>query len=191
MFVFYSLTTVCGNLIPCSKSASLQMLYSYLFFIGASAQLPYLQGVNLSGSTPSRKPFGILIANAGSLFLGTIPGYRTLQYEMNAIANINPRPYSEDLDRFSIPSKTIEYLSSGRPTISVKNTKLQKDFSEDIIWSKSSKPEDLANAMNRVLELTEVEQENLGEKAKSRVSALYSLSSINKKLDIFLENFLR
>lgn len=124
-------------------------------------------------------------------FLGILPAYRVLQYEMNAIANINPRPYSEDLDRFSIPSKTIEYLSSGRPTISVKNTKLQKDFSQDIIWAKSSNPEDLANAMNKVLELTEVEQEELGKKAKERVLALYSLSTINKKLDTFLENFLR
>ena len=80
MFIFYSLTTICGNLIPDSKSANLQILYSYLFFIGSSAQIPYLQGVNLSGGTPSRKPFGILCANAGALFLGTIPGPKIYQY---------------------------------------------------------------------------------------------------------------
>lgn len=124
-------------------------------------------------------------------YLKTLPVSQVLQYEMNAIANINPRPYSEDLDRFSIPSKTIEYLSSGRPTISVKNTRLQKDFLEDAIWAKSSNPEDLLSAMNRVLELSDVEQENLGEKARSKVLALYSLSNINKKLSKFLESFLR
>lgn len=124
-------------------------------------------------------------------YLKTLPVVKVLQYEMNAVANINPRPYSEDLDRFSIPSKTIEYLSSGRPTISVKNTRLQKDFGELAIWSKSSNEEDLVSAMKRVLELTEVERENLGENARTKVLALYSLSVINKKLSEFLEDFIR
>lgn len=124
------------------------------------------------------------------VYLRTLPVEKVLQLEMNAIANINPRPYSEDFDRFSVPSKTIEYFSSGRPTISVKNTKLQKEFSELAIWSKSSNKDDLLVAMNRVLELTDKEQKELGKKAKEKALQLYSISTIGNALTKFLESFL-
>ena len=128
--------------------------------------------------------------NKNIIDLGTLPVEKVLQLEMNATANINPRPYSEDLDRFSIPSKTIEYLSSGRPTISVKNTRLQKDFNELAVWAKSSNQDDLLAAMKRVLELTKEEQEELGKKARTKVLALYSLTKLNEILSEFLEGFL-
>lgn len=128
--------------------------------------------------------------NKNIVYLHTLPVEKVLQLEMNAIANINPRPYSEDLDRFSIPSKTMEYLSSGRPTISVKNTRLQKDFNEFAVWAKSSNPDDLLASMKRVLELTEEEQAELGKKARTKVLSLYSLTKLNEILTNFLESFL-
>ena len=73
MFLFYLLTTVCGNLIPCLESNGSKTFTSFLFTVGSSAMVPYLQGVNLSGGTPSKKPFGVIIATAGGIFLGAIP----------------------------------------------------------------------------------------------------------------------
>ena len=73
MFVFYLLTTVCGNLIPCIEDKGYKTLTSFIYTIGSSAMVPYLQGVNLSGGTPSKKPFGVIFATAGGLFLGGIP----------------------------------------------------------------------------------------------------------------------
>ena len=35
--------------------------------------VPYLQGVNLSGGTPSKKPFGVIFATFGGIFLGALP----------------------------------------------------------------------------------------------------------------------
>ena len=122
-------------------------------------------------------------------YLGTLPVSIVLDYESSSLANINPRPYSEDLDRFSIPSKTIEYLSSGRPTISVKNTKLMKHFKENAIWARSSDPEDLYQAMRTVISLTKEERKILGMQAKEKANKLYSLESVNKKLNVFLELF--
>lgn len=122
-------------------------------------------------------------------FLKTLHVDDILGYEKGAIANINPRPYSEDLDRYSIPSKTIEYLSSGRPTISVRNTKLMKNFSELAIWSKSSQVNELLFALNRIMELSEEERNTLGEKAKIKVNELYSFTSVNQKINEFLNLF--
>jgi glycosyltransferase involved in cell wall biosynthesis len=122
-------------------------------------------------------------------FLGTLPVSHVLQYEMYSLANINPRPFNMDLDRLSIPSKTLEYLASGSPTISVKNTKLQKHFENDAIWAKSGSVEDLHAAMLKVLDLTKKERKALGKQAKEKVLELYSLDSINKKINEFLEFF--
>lgn len=127
--------------------------------------------------------------NENIKYLGTIDVRDVLSYEKGAIANINPRPYSQDLDRFSIPSKTIEYLSSGRVVISVKNTKLQKIFDKEIIWINSSNEQDLLEAMNKVLLMDEKERKNLGEDALTKVMSVYSFKEINKKITHFLTNF--
>ena len=73
MFVFYLLTTICGNMIPCLESNGAKTLASFVFTVGSSGMVPYLQGVNLSGGTPSKKPFGVIFATAGGIFLGAIP----------------------------------------------------------------------------------------------------------------------
>ena len=73
MFIFYLLTTICGNLIPCLESNGAKTFACLLFTVGSSGMVPYLQGVNLSGGTPSKKPFGVIIAIAGGIFLGGIP----------------------------------------------------------------------------------------------------------------------
>ena len=124
------------------------------------------------------------------VYLKHLPVKRVLQLEMNALANINPRPFSEDLDRYSIPSKTIEYLSSGRPTISVKNSKLQKKFMEEIIWSKSSSEDELLTAINRLLALNKNEQRDLGKRAQEKVLSLYSLPVAGKQITDFISQFI-
>ena len=122
-------------------------------------------------------------------FLGLLPMNKVLEYEYNAIASINPRPFSEDLDRFSIPSKTLEYMSMGRPVISVRNTILMEKFPNDVIWAQSSNKENLIKAMKAVLSMTEVERENMGEETKNRVLKLYSLQSISDNIQNFLLQF--
>ena len=122
--------------------------------------------------------------------LGLLPVNKVIEYEHNALASINPRPFSEDLDRFSIPSKTLEYMSAGRPVISVKNTILMERFGDDIIWVPSTSKEDLMEAMKKVLSMTEVERENLGEKLKNKVLRLYSINHIGNNINQFLKQFL-
>lgn len=122
-------------------------------------------------------------------FLGIVSVKTVLELEQWSLVNVNPRPYSEDFDRYSIPSKTIEYLSSGVPTVSVKNTKLEKYFKDEIIWAKSSDPDDLSDALKEALKLSKEERTELGKRAREKVCELYSLTSVNKKLDEFLSQF--
>lgn len=128
--------------------------------------------------------------NKNILYLKMLPVKEVLTLESNAILNINPRPYSEDLDRYSIPSKTLEYFSTGRLTLSVRNTKLQSIFGEDAIWVKSDKEEDLLEGMQNALNMSENQREEIALRAQKKVRELYSLTSINSKLISFLEDLL-
>ncbi len=119
-------------------------------------------------------------------FLGLLPVKDVLALETNAIANINPRPFTQDLDRLSIPSKTLEYLSSGALTISVKNTELEKRFSDCAIWANSGSSEDLLMAIKKALSMSEHERKNIANKAKSIANSLYSIEKIGELLTDFL-----
>ncbi len=129
--------------------------------------------------------------NKNIKFLGLLPVEKVMEYEQASLCTINPRPFSEDLDRFSIPSKSLEYMAMGRPVISVRNTILMKKFPDELIWIPSSSVNDIKVGIEKVLEMTEVERENFGEKAKNRVISLYSIESLGKNMQSFLLNFLK
>lgn len=122
-------------------------------------------------------------------FVGTLDINSVLSYEAGAIANINPRPFSEDLDRFSVPSKTIEYLTSGAITISVRNSKLKPYFEDEILWINEANEDNICEAMNNVLSMNEDERKAFGLKAKEKVLSLFSMDQINQKLVSFLTIF--
>ena len=133
---------------------------------------------------------GIISEDSRIKYLGTIPVKDVLALESHAIANINPRPYDEQLDRYSIPSKTIEYLSSGALTISVRNSELQDRFSDCAIWINSNDVEDLSGAMKKALAMSENERKKVAEKAKKTAKSLYSIEKIGKLLTDFLSTFI-
>lgn len=120
-------------------------------------------------------------------YLKTISYLDVLYYENGAIANINPRPFSEDLDRFSIPSKTLEYACSDALTISVKNSKLVKYFPQEILWAKSSKVDDLYEAIEKVITNDPLLNKELAAKAKEIAINNFSKENVNKKIISFLE----
>lgn len=124
-------------------------------------------------------------------FIGTMDVMDVLSYEAGAIANINPRPFSEDLDRFSVPSKTIEYLTSGVPTISIRNSILKQYFEDVIIWVNESTSETLKEAMENVLNSSSEERMELGMKAKEKVQEYFSMDKVSRKISDFLITFLQ
>lgn len=125
------------------------------------------------------------------IYLGNICNADVLSLEAGAYCNVNPRPFSEDLDRFSIPSKVLEYLNSGAPMISVKNTKLQKYFNTEAIWIKSNSEKDFVDGFQKLNEFSRSEIKLMTTRAKETVHKYYSLSAINTKLDGFLYLFAR
>ena len=124
-------------------------------------------------------------------YMGTLPVKEVLVLEKHALANINPRPFTQDLDRLSIPSKTLEYLASGALTISVRNTELEKTFKDCAIWAKSGSPKDLEASLKTAISMDEKERQNIAEKAKNVAISHYSLEKISELVTDFSSKFVK
>ena len=68
------------------------------------------------------------------LYISQISKGKGISYMKNSIANINPRPLNAKLDKESVPSKLLEYLSVGTPVISTKYETLYGAFKDDVTW---------------------------------------------------------
>ena len=124
-------------------------------------------------------------------FLGMISNDLALSLENGSLFNINPRPYSEDYDRYLIPSNVIDYLGSDSLTVSVKNSRLRPYFENDAIWLDSNDKEDLIKGMNQVLNMGDDKKKTIIKKANVNVNKLYSMPAINRKVILFLKQFLK
>ena len=124
-------------------------------------------------------------------FLGMISNDLALSLENGSLFNINPRPYSEDYDRYLIPSNVIDYLGSDSLTVSVKNSRLRPYFENDAIWLDSNDKEDLIKGMNQVLNMGDDKKKAIIKKANVNVNKLYSMPAINRKVILFLKQFLK
>ena len=128
--------------------------------------------------------------NKNIVYLGMLNNDEILSYENKSLVNVNPRPYSEDYDRYLIPVSMIDYLGSNSITVSVKNSKLQPLFNDCCIWIDSSDKDDLVNGINKALNMGK-EREQMIKKANAEANKQFSMSVINKKIILFLKQFLR
>ena len=119
------------------------------------------------------------------LYLGALP-YEDVNYvQKHALIAINPRPIDPQIDEYSIPSKTLEYLSNGVLTICVNNTLLKERYGSAIIWAKSGDIEDLYTSLKEALELSDKEKEkfiNNGIKLTEQYTSLKTINDLISKL---------
>lgn len=129
--------------------------------------------------------------NSKVYFLGVLPSAKVIELEKNAFANINPRPTNDELDELSIPSKTLEYLNSGKITISNNNKLLYEIFADNIIWTQTNNSDGLLQAMKKVIEMDPETKNKIEKSAKEKCLQLYSINSISQKLNDFLMGFFK
>jgi len=129
--------------------------------------------------------------NKNIINLGMIPIDNVLSLENGSLININPRPYSEDYDRYLIPDNVIDYLNANSITVSVKNNRLMNYFANDAIWINSNDVDELVDGINKALSLSKEERNALIKKAVLDVNKMYSMQAINKKIILFLKQFLK
>ena len=117
------------------------------------------------------------------LYLGALPNEEVMYLESHALCAVNPRPVDPSVDEYSIPSKTLEYLSCGTIAITVKNDLLMERYGKAILWSKTGNVKDLENALNTAIKMDKKERESFIKNALETVNKYTSLEVINKEIN--------
>lgn len=121
------------------------------------------------------------------LYLGPLSHEKYVSYELNAIANINPRPLDTKLDKESVPSKLLEYFSTGIPTISTKFPMFSKIFKDDTTWIEGNTIEDIQNAIAKFEACDYQIQKQKALTAKNKVFEFYGLEIQGDSITHFLK----
>ena len=120
------------------------------------------------------------------LFLSQLSKEKNIAYMRNSIANINPRPLNEQIDKESVPSKLLEYLSLGTPVISTKYPKLYSTFKDDVSWIEGNSLEDMKNALENYNVENQNEYLKKAATARRKVFEFYGLNVQSESITHFL-----
>lgn len=127
----------------------------------------------------------IAVKDKRIVYLSQLSKNKLISYEHSALANINPRPLNDKLDKESIPSKFLEYVSSGVPTISTKHPRFANVFKNDIIWIEN----DIKTTLENFERLSPSIVKEKALNAKRKAFELYSLNNQSETLSLFLKTF--
>ena len=120
------------------------------------------------------------------LYLSQLSKEKNTAYLRNSIANINPRPLNTKLDKESVPSKLLEYLSIGTPVISTKYPKFYGLFKDDVTWIDGNDVESMKIALESYDFANQEKYLKRAATARRKVFEFYGLNVQAESIDHFL-----
>ncbi len=119
-------------------------------------------------------------------------GYCTKQYvnelQKKATVLINPRPNEGEYNKYTFPSKTMEYLAAGKPVIMYKLDGIPDEYDNYLYYINGSSAEDLKNTIMDVCSKTDEELAHFGAKASKWVLKEKSPAGQAKKIIRMINN---
>ena len=114
----------------------------------------------------------------------------------NSKLNVNPLPFSEDTDRYFVPSNLADYFNSNSVVVSTRNRRFKKYFENDAIWVDSEETtagltNNLIEGLKAGLSLSKENRADMIKKANMDANKLYSMAMINRRTILFLKQFLK
>ncbi len=122
------------------------------------------------------------------IFKGQLDRLEILKLQRKATLLINPRDGVEEFTKYSFPSKTIEYLSSGTPTILYKLKGIPEEYYNYCYTCDFEGAEGLTETIVRVLNIPSDERESMGEKAKKFILNNKNETIQSKKIIHLIKN---
>lgn len=89
--------------------------------------------------------------------------------EMEATLLVNPRPTGEEYVKYSFPSKTMEYMSTGTPVLTTVLPGMPKEYHPYVYLLEDESPEGIAKTLRQVLDLPEEALFEKGQRARAFV----------------------
>lgn len=101
------------------------------------------------------------------VFHGKVPNSEAVEAIYSASALINPRNANDgDYTEYSFPSKDIEYLSTGIPTLLCKLPGMPQEYYDHFLDMGEGTPQQIADAITRVKQMSPIEREKIGSEAR-------------------------
>lgn len=102
-------------------------------------------------------------------FLGQLPRNEVLRLQRKATVLVNPRQNNEEFTKYSFPSKTMEYLSSGIPVIAYKLDGIPDEYDEYLQYVEDDTIDGLKNKLIELCEMSDEKRQKIGGAGRSFV----------------------
>lgn len=104
--------------------------------------------------------------NSHIQYLGQLPHLEIVKLQTKADILVNPRTSDADFTKYSFPSKTIEYLASGTPSIIHPLEGIPNEYYEYVCIANEQNENGLADKIRELAKLTPQERKMIGDKAR-------------------------
>jgi glycosyltransferase involved in cell wall biosynthesis len=99
-------------------------------------------------------------------YFGRLPAKEVRQRQARATVLLNARPPSLVISRYTFPSKLLEYMAAGRPTISTMFPSLPNDYRKHLYLLRTESASELAEVIREVCSQSCAELEEVGRSAR-------------------------
>lgn len=118
-------------------------------------------------------------------FFGILPNAKVQQMEREAMLLISPRFSKNEFTKYSFPSKTIEYMSTGTPTILTRLAGIPEEYFQYVYVLEDETKQGVAKLIKTILSKSEAERKQLGKIAEQFVMNNKSASAQANKILTF------
>ena len=102
-------------------------------------------------------------------YFGVIPNDIVVKEQLKATLLVNPRPTNKEYTKYSFPSKNMEYMISGTPTLTSNLPGMPKEYKQYVYLIDDETVEGLTNTLRAILSKTKEELHQKGMIAKDFV----------------------
>ena len=111
-----------------------------------------------------------------------------MEWQKQATVLVNPRQNNEEFTKYSFPSKTMEYLSSGIPVVAYKLDGIPDEYDAYIQYVEDDSIESLKKKLIEVCELSDEERQSLGSAGRAFVLTEKNSTIQVKKIVMLIES---
>lgn len=137
----------------CLYAGSIQKIYGIERLVEGFclAKLPGTQ-LHIYGAGDYQRQLEKIAGEDPNVFYGglLLPS-QVVEKEQEATLLVNPRPSEEEYVKYSFPSKTMEYMSTGTPVLTTRLPCLPEEYLPHLYFIEKETPQGVAEALKRVL----------------------------------------
>ncbi len=172
-------------------AGSIQRLYGIPNLVEGfiKANIPNAE-IHIFGDGDYREELEIIVRRQGNVkYMGNCSNQEVVAQEQRAMLLVNPRPIAPEYTKYSFPSKNMEYMVSGTPTLTTKLPGMPEEYYPYVYFIEDESPDGIANVLKQICELPRKERVQKGLEARAFVLEQKSNIMQAKKILIFLKNF--